>query len=162
MSVLNPLCSPLSPYSCPKSHVFVISCVVSLSACSLRDAAVDGEGCDRENNADTAPSSVMAPQAPCFSRFLCSASLSFIKGHDGLHPLILTKQETLTSPHFSSSLFSRPFLSLSSDHVTICMRAAYYHCFVHVCQKIGAVWYKGSAVAEVPSITIKTVVSDSL
>lgn len=40
-------------------------------------------------------SSVMAPKAPCLSGLLCAASLSFITGHDRLHQLILTEQETI-------------------------------------------------------------------
>lgn len=124
------------------SQVFVVSCVVSHSACTLRNAAVDGEGCERENNADTALSPVMAPQAPCFSRFLCLASLSFITGHDGLHQLILTEQQTFTSVHFSLLPY---FSDCFSVHLYIMLQ------FLYVCSILPwfcEVWQKIDAVVQ--------------
>lgn len=82
----------------------------------LWGAADDSGGGERKNNADTALSSVMAPQATCLSGLLCAASLSFITGHDGLHQLILTEQETIIS--LSASLSVRLILSTSICHVT--------------------------------------------
>lgn len=94
-------------------HVCYSLCSRSLCMCALFC------GCcwrwwrgERKNNAYAALSSVMAPQAPCLSGLLCAASLSFITGHDGLHQLILTEQET-SSSCLSASLAVSLILSTS-------------------------------------------------
>ncbi len=79
-----------------------------------------------ENNADTAFSSVMAPQAPCLSGLLWAASMSFITGHDGLHQLILSEQATIIS------LSVCPYLSdCFSVHLSICHVTFLYTCSSH-------------------------------
>lgn len=104
-------------------HTHFIPCVISpLAHTHTPFCWARGE---RKDNADTALSSVMAPQAPRLSGLLCAASLSLITGHDGLHQLIPTEEETNhLSVCLSASLSVR--LILSSSLHRPC------HIFVHV------------------------------